>query len=169
MLVPVAFVNPSCPAVTTPVAAMRKRELVAKVALVVATSKRLFVEAEGAMYREAKGALVVPMERPLVSARMVEVETILLFVVDVNGQAKSDEEETLLLNVVQSPAVRSPRTLAEEDGMFQVKVPAPLSVMPQSFEIAVEEVAKMMAPVCAEPKVCRAEVTPVTRHVPPIA
>ena len=49
MLVPVAFVNPSCPAVTTPVAATRKSELVANVALVVAISRRLPVEADGAM------------------------------------------------------------------------------------------------------------------------
>src|SRR3989338_7605663 len=101
--------------------------------------------------------LVVPTERPPVSAKMVEVETILLLVVEVNGKAKSEDEETLLLKVVQSPAVKSPRTLAEADGSWKVKAPATL-VIPQSLLMAVEEVAKVMAPVCAVPYVWAMEV-----------
>ena len=80
---------------------------------------------------------------------------------------ESDVEETLLLKVVQSPAVKSPRTLAEADGSWKVKAPATL-VIPQSLLMAVEEVAKVMAPVCAVPYVWAMEET-LVRQVPPIA
>ena len=80
---------------------------------------------------------------------------------------ESDVEETLLLKVVQSPAVKSPRTLAEADGRLKVKAPATF-VIPQSLLMAVEEVAKVMAPVCAVPYVCAMEETFV-RQAPPIA
>ena len=163
MLVPVAFVNPSCPAVTTPFAPTRKTELVANVALVVAMSMRLPIAGDGAMYSEANGTLVVPTERPWVKAKMVEVATMVLLVVEVNGHAN----EALLLNVLQSAAVRSPRTVWEADGRLKVKAPATF-VMPQSLEMAVEEVAKVMAPVCAVPYVWAMEETFV-RQVPPIA
>ena len=49
---------------------------------------------------------------PCVKATMVDVATMAVFAVEVKGQAKS----ALLLNVVQSAAVRRPRTVAEEDG-----------------------------------------------------
>jgi hypothetical protein len=77
----------------------------------------------------------------------------------------SEVDETLLLTVVQSAAVKSPRTVPEEDGMLNVKVP-PAFVMPQSLLIAVEEVAKVSAPVCAEPKDCAKERTPVLVTLP---
>ena len=123
MLVPVAFVNPSCPAVTIPFAPTRKSELVANVALVVAMSMRLPIAGDGAMYSEANGTLVVPTERPWVKAKMVEVATMVLLVVEVNGHAN----EALLLNVLQSAAVRSPRTVWEADGRLKVKAPVKLS------------------------------------------
>ncbi len=52
----------------------------------------------------------------------------------------------LLLKVDQSVEERSPRTDADADGKLKVKVPLEL-VMPQSFAIAVVEVASVIAPV----------------------
>ena len=57
--------------------------------------------------------------------------------------------------------------LGVEEGRFQVKAPATL-VIPQSLLMAVEEVAKVMAPVCAVPYVWAMEET-LVRQVPPIA
>jgi hypothetical protein len=105
--------------------------------------------------------------RPPVKEIVVDVETMLLLNVEVKGQAKSEEDETLLLKVVQSPAVKSPRVFVVADGMLKVKAPATF-VIPQSFEIAVEEVAKVMAPDCAVPKVWAMEET-IERQEPPIA
>ena len=107
---------------------------------------------------------------PARRSRMVDVDTILFEAVEVNGKEAviaeaSEVEETLLLNVVQSPAVRSPRTVPDDDGMLKVKVP-PAFVIPQSFEIAVDEVAKVRAPVCAVPKDCARERTPVLVTLP---
>jgi hypothetical protein len=77
----------------------------------------------------------------------------------------SEVDETLLLNVVQSADVRSPRTVPEDEGMLNVKVP-PAFVIPQSLLIAVDDVAKVSAPVCAEPKDCAKERTPVLVTLP---
>src|SRR3989344_7615378 len=99
--------------------------------------------------------------KPWVKAITVEVETMVLSAVEVNGHAKS----ALLLNVVQSAAVKSPRTVAEELGSWKVNVP-PTFVIPQSFEMASEEVASVSAPVCAAPKVWAKERTPVLVTLP---
>ena len=58
----------------------------------------------------------------------------------------------LLLKVVQSVPERRPLTEAVEFGILKVKVP-PVLVIPQSFAMAVVEVARVMAPVTAEPLV----------------
>jgi hypothetical protein len=54
------------------------------------------------------------------------------------------------LNLEKSAPVKRPRTLAEAEGMLKVKVPDEL-VIPQSLEIAVVEVARVIAPVTAVP------------------
>ena len=61
---------------------------------------------------------------------------------------------------------RGPRTEAEADGRLKVKVPPEL-VMPQSLAMAVVEVARVRAPVCAEPEECARERTPVLVTFPP--
>lgn len=93
------------------------------------------------------------------AAKLIKVEVASQVDSVVNGKAKSDEEETLLLKALQSPAVKSPRTVAEEDGSWKVKVPATF-VIPQSPEIAVELVASVSAPTCTVPNVCASERTP---------
>lgn len=69
------------------------------------------------------------------------------------------------LKVVQSVPERRPRILAVAVGTLKVKV-VPELVMPQSFDIAVEEVARVRAPVCAEPLEWVSESTPVLVRVP---
>src|SRR6185437_14768981 len=59
----------------------------------------------------------------------------------------------LPLNVEKSEAERRPRTEALAVGRLKVNVP-PVFVMPQSLLTAVVEVARVMAPVCAEPEDC---------------
>lgn len=68
--------------------------------------------------------------------------------------------ESLLLKVVKSAAVKSPRTVADADGMLKVNAPPEL-VMPQSLLIAVVDVPNVIAPVCAAPYVCWIDVTPL--------
>ena len=50
---------------------------------------------------------------PCVKATMVDVATMAVFAVEVKGQAKRDEELTLLLNVVQSAELKQPKTETE--------------------------------------------------------
>jgi hypothetical protein len=72
--------------------------------------------------------------------------------------ALSDVEEILLLKSDQSEVERRPRAEADAVGSANVKVPDEL-VIPKS--VPEVEVAKVIAPVCAEPYVCATESTPV--------
>src|SRR3989344_6363470 len=117
--------------VTKPRSEMRKKEVVAMPFAWVEeeTSKSGCVEAkEPKTERRAKGVLVprvtslpkrlgIVVEAfamsPCVKATMVEVATMAVFAVEVKGQAKRDEDETLLLNVVQSAELKQPKTEAE--------------------------------------------------------
>src|SRR3989338_4607555 len=114
--------------VTKPKSEMRKKEVVAMplACVELATSKRGCVEAKVPKTESrAKGVLVPSVTSlpkkfgmvvlafamsPCVNATMVEVATMAVFAVEVNGQAKSDEEEPFSLNIVQSRLSRQPST-----------------------------------------------------------
>jgi hypothetical protein len=92
----------------------------------------------------------------------VEVESPpyeMVLVERMSGQVKV-RALSLLLKVVQSVAVRRPRTAVVAEGRLKVKVPEEF-VMPQSLLMAVVEVARVMAPVTAAPAECAREVRPL--------